>query len=314
MLTTLQAIVLGLVEGVTEYLPVSSTGHLILASGLMGLNRDPGVKAAVDDFNIIIQGGAILAVVGLYFPRFLQMLRGLLGKDPAGLRLLVNIGVAFTPAAAVGLLFDDAIEAALFKPGPVIGALIVGGLFMIALDVLVISKRRRGASSGGGGAGLDDVARMSPGQALTVGLMQIAALWPGTSRSMMTIAGGVVSGLTPRAAAEFSFLLGMPTLLAATGYKLVKNLRHAAQTGEPTLFETLGWGPVLIGMVVAAVSAAVAVKWLVGFLNKHGLTPFGIYRILLGLLLIGAINRGMVTIEPEGAAAPASSVVPAATP
>ncbi|MFM9957703.1 MAG: undecaprenyl-diphosphate phosphatase [Phycisphaerales bacterium] len=308
MLTTFQAIVLGLVEGITEYLPVSSTGHLILASGLMGLNRDPAVKQAVDDFNIIIQGGAILAVVGLYFPRFLQMLRGLMGKDAAGLRLFINIAVAFTPAAIVGLLFDDMIEAALFKPGPVIGALIVGGLFMIALDVLVISKRRGARNAHA--AGLDDVARMSLGQALTVGLMQVAALWPGTSRSMMTIAGGVVGGLTPRAAAEFSFLLGMPTLLAATGYKLAKNLRHAAKTGEPTLFETLGWTPVLIGMLVAAVSAAFAVKWLVGFLNKHGLTPFGIYRILVGLLLMGLINRGMVTIEPPAAAPVAAPTTP----
>lgn len=308
MLTTLQAIALGLVEGITEYLPVSSTGHLILASGLMGLNKDPAVKDAVDDFNIIIQGGAILAVVGLYFPRFLQMVRGLLGKDPAGLRLFINICIAFTPAAVVGLVFSKQIKALLFHPGPVIGALIVGGLFMIALDFLVISKRRRSSS------GTGDVAAMTPGQALTVGLMQIAALWPGTSRSMMTIAGGVISGLSPRAAAEFSFLLGVPTLLAATGYDLFKNLRHAARTGEPTLFETLGWPPVFIGMAVAAVSAAFAVKWLVGFLNKHGLTPFGIYRILLGLLLLGAINRGMVSIEPPPTATTPPTTAPAAAP
>jgi undecaprenyl-diphosphatase len=314
MLTTLQAIALGLVEGITEYLPVSSTGHLILASGLMGLNKDAAIKDAVDDFNIIIQGGAILAVVGLYFPRFVQMLRGLMGKDPAGLRLFINICVAFTPAAAVGLVFSKKIKAALFHPGPVIGALIVGGLFMIVLDVLVISKRRRSSGSGSSNSGTagDDVTRMSPAQALTVGVMQIAALWPGTSRSMMTIAGGVVSGLTPRAAAEFSFLLGVPTLLAATGYDLFKNLRHAAKTGEPTLFETLGWAPVLIGMAVAAISAAFAVKWLVGFLNKHGLTPFGIYRILLGLLLLGAINRGMVSIEPPTATATPAPSSPAA--
>jgi undecaprenyl-diphosphatase len=308
MLTTIQAIALGLVEGITEYLPVSSTGHLILASGLMGLNRDAAIKDAVDDFNIIIQGGAILAVVGLYFPRFVQMLRGLMGKDPAGLRLFINICIAFTPAAGVGFIFSKKIKAALFHPGPVIAALIVGGIFMIVLDVLVISKRRRSSGSGSSNAGSagDDVSRMSPGQALTVGLMQMFAMWPGTSRSMMTIAGGVISGLTPRAAAEFSFLLGVPTLLAATGYDLFKNLRHAAKTGEPNLFETLGWTPVFIGMLVAAISAAFAVKWLVGFLNKHGLTPFGIYRILLGLLLLGAINRGMVTIEPPATTVPAA--------
>lgn len=288
---------------------MSSTGHLIIASGLMGLNKDPVMKDAVDDFNVIIQGGAILAVVGLYLPRFIQMVRGLMGKDPAGLRLLVNLMIAFTPAAAVGFVLSKTIKANLFHPGPVIGALIIGGVFMIVLDRLILA-RWRGASSSGkgfaarfgrisGGALIErDVTELKPRQALLIGVMQIFAMWPGTSRSMMTICGGVLAGLPPAAAAEFSFLLGVPTLVAATGYDLFKNLRHAHKTGEPNLFEVLGWAPVLIGVIVAALSAAVAVRWLVGFLNKHGLTPFGIYRILLGILLLGLINRGLVTIEP----------------
>lgn len=304
LLTPPQAVLLGLVEGITEYLPVSSTGHLILTAGLMGLNKDPAIKDAVDDFNIIIQGGAILAVVGLYLPRFLQMLQGLLGRNPAGLRLFINICIAFTPAAAVGLVFSKKIKAALFHPGPVIAALVVGGVFMIALDILVLAKSR--ARIRAGGPDEKEVTDLRPAQALLVGVLQIFALWPGTSRSMMTISGGVIAGLPARAATEFSFLLGVPTLLAATGYDLFKNLRHAAKTGGPNVFDTLGWTPALIGIVVAAISAAVAVKWLVGFLNKHGLMPFGIYRILLGLLLWGAINRGMVTIEPPETAAAAT--------
>lgn len=290
-----QAIVLGLVEGITEYLPVSSTGHLILTSALLGLDR-PADKQAVDAFNIVIQGGAILAVLGLYWPRVLQMLRGLLGRDPVGLRLLVCLGIAFLPAAVLGLLLDDVIEAYLFRTGPVIAALILGGVFMILLD------RWRDGAFGRGGAryhglerGVEDI---TPGRALVIGLMQCVAMWPGTSRSMMTITGGVVAGLRPAAAAEFSFLLGLPTLGAACLYKLVKNVKHASDTGTPNLFEQLGWTPVLLGMAVAMIAAIVAVRWLVGFLNRHGLEPFGWYRIVLGVCLAGLIAGGYVRLAP----------------
>lgn len=287
------AIVLGLVEGITEYLPVSSTGHLILASGLMGLN-DPARKQAIDDFNIVIQGGAILAVLGLYWPSVVRMLRGLLGKDAKGFALFRNLVIAFIPAAVIGLLLDDWIEAKLFRAGPVLAALLLGGCFMIFLD-----KWRAGRFSGPKFHTQEttDVMDVTMKQALLIGCMQVLAMWPGTSRSMMTIAGGVIAGLRPRQAAEFSFLLGLPTLGAATCYKLAKNLYNSHKTGEPNMFEVLGVLPVIVGIVVAAVSAAIAVKWLVGFLNKHGLALFGWYRIALAFVLFVLIWRGVVTIS-----------------
>jgi undecaprenyl-diphosphatase len=286
------AVVLGLVEGITEYLPVSSTGHLILASGLMGLN-DPTRKQAIDDFNIVIQGGAILAVLGLYWPSVVRMLRGLLGKDAKGFALFRNLVIAFIPAAVIGLLLDDWIEAKLFHAGPVLAALMLGGCFMIFLD-----KWRAGRFSGPKFHTQEttDVMDVTMKQALLIGCMQVLAMWPGTSRSMMTIAGGVIAGLRPRQAAEFSFLLGLPTLGAATCYKLAKNLYTSHKEGTPNMFEVLGVLPVIVGIVVAAASAAIAVKWLVGFLNKHGLAPFGWYRIALAIVLFVLIWQNVVSI------------------
>lgn len=311
-----QALILGLVEGITEYLPVSSTGHLILAASFLGLGdpANPQHKAAIDAFNIVVQGGAILAVLGLYWPRVVQMIKGLLGQDAAGRRLFINLVVAFIPAAISGKLLHDWIEARLFFPGPVTAALIVGGIYMILVEQWRQGRFGRGprvprASALNPsdpdqppGLGVDDVTLP---KALFIGLMQCVALLPGTSRSMMTITGGVMTGLRPAAAAEFSFLLGLPTLGAATVYSLYKNFRashaadHAASGADAAahhgnLFEVLGTTSVLIGVVVAAISAAVAVKWLVGFLNRSGLTPFGWYRIVLGLALIGLILGGVV--------------------
>lgn len=292
-----QAVILGLVEGVTEYLPVSSTGHLILASSLMGLDRTAEQKAAVDAFNVVIQGGAILAVLGLYRARVVQVVRGLLGRDRAGLRLLGLLVVAFLPAAVLGFLLDDAIESALFGPVPVLVALAVGGVYMIVLDRWKLRRHRGAASPGREGAGelgADDVTSLPWRSALIIGLMQCVAMWPGMSRSMMTITGGVIVGLRPRAAAEFSFLLGLPTLGAACAYKLVKNFKQASESGTPNLVEQLGVVPVALGLGVAALSAAAAVAWLVGFLNRHGLAWFGWYRIALAAVLGGLMLAGVV--------------------
>lgn len=290
MLQWWQAIVLGLVEGITEYLPVSSTGHLIVTSSLMGLHKTPELKEAVNTFEIAIQGGAILAVLGLYFPRFLTMLKGLLGRDNAGFMLLVNLVIAFIPAALLGLLLNSFIKKHLFNLPMVIIALLVGGVVMIVVDRWYVIPRRYAGSSGGG----SELTDLTPGSALKIGLLQCFALWPGTSRSMMTITGGVLTGLKPAAAAEFSFLLGMPTLLAATLYALYKNYKLTQSQGTPSMIELLGWTPVILGAAVAAIAAAVAVKWLVGFLNRHGLTPFGIYRILFGLVLLALLLSGTI--------------------
>jgi len=278
-----QSILLGLVEGITEYLPVSSTGHLILASSLLGLGRTEDSKAALDAFEVVVQGGAILAVLGLYAPRVRSLLLGLLGRDPAGLRLAWNLLLAFLPAAVLGLTLHGAIERHLFTPPAVLGALFVGGLWMIWLD------RQRLHS----GRNVND---LSPRDALWIGLMQCASLWPGTSRSMMTISAGLLIGMRATEAAEFSFLLGLPTLGGACVYSLAKNLHEATKHGAPNLFQELGVTACLLGVVVASVSAALAVRWLVSFLNRHGLAPFGWYRVALCISMGILIWAGLVQI------------------
>ncbi len=305
------AMVLGLVEGITEYLPISSTGHLILASSLLGLDR-PEQKAGVDAFNIVIQGGAILAVLGLYWPRVIQMLRGLLGRDPAGLRLAMNLVIAFIPAAVLGLLLDDLIEGYLFNPPAVLAALALGGVYMLGVErwrkrsafsaesaesaegseepkyKVQRAKYKQEAENAGGGAGKDPLAALGWRQALTIGFLQCVAMWPGMSRSMMTITGGMLVGLRPAAAAEFSFLLGLPTLGAACLYKAVKNTDELAALGGPAI---------VAGLLTATVSAALAVRWLVGFLNRHGLAVFAWYRFALCGAMLALWLAGYVTIS-----------------
>jgi undecaprenyl-diphosphatase len=286
MLEKWQAVVLGLVEGITEFLPVSSTGHLILAQSLLGLDQ-PESRSALDAFSIVIQGGAILAVLGLYTSRVAQILRGLVGRDAAGRRLLLNILVAFLPAALLGPLLDNWLEQHLFRPLPVVGALLAGGVWMIWLDRGPKPDESRPSLA------LD---ALDWRRALAVGLLQCVAMWPGTSRSMMTIAGGTLVGLRPRDAAEFSFLVGVPTLGGACVYKLAKNLLASARDGTPNLIETLGAGSVALGIAVATLSAALAVRWLVSFLNRHGLAPFGWYRVGLSALMALALWFGWVRI------------------
>lgn len=305
------AVILGLVEGITEYLPISSTGHLIIVSALLGLEKTPDLKSAVDAFNIVIQGGAILAVLGLYRQRVKQMIVGALGLlkigkgDPAGLRLAINLVIAFFPAALLGFLFHDRIEAKLFTTGPVLAALALGGVYMIAVD----RWRARKAKSGHAEDVQHEIDEVTPSKALIIGLCQCVALWPGTSRSMMTITGGIFAGLKPRAAAEFSFLLGLPTLGGACVLTLAKDLKHAHDTGAENMFQVIGVSAAVVGIVVATLSAAVAVKWLVGFLNKHGLSPFGWYRLALCAVLGGLIVAGAVRIEPPTPAASPNAVI-----
>ncbi len=278
-----QAVVLGLVEGVTEYLPVSSTGHLILAASLMRLGEGAAARA-VDSYTIVIQGGAILAVAGLYARSVWRMLLGLLGRDAAGRALLLRLLVAFAPAALLGPLLEGAIERWLFRPGPVLAALLLGGVWMILLG-RGWSKRQAAAERGQQSQDATEALAATPWRtALGIGLFQTLAMWPGASRSMMTIAGGVLLGLPPRRAAEFSFLLGLPTLGGATAYKLAKD---AIGAEGASMFTQLGLLEAVVGLVVATVAAALAVRWLVAFLTKHGLALFGWYRVALALALGG---------------------------
>ncbi len=265
MAGTLDAIVLGTVEGLTEFLPVSSTGHLILTTRLLGIEQ-----RQADDLSIIVQFGAILAVVVYYRERVGKLLRGLAGRDEEGLRLNKLLITAFIPAAVLGGAFGDRIEALLFGPVAVAAALIVGGVAMIVAEHL--SKRVENYP-------IDDFGRIATKDALVVGFAQCFALWPGMSRSMTTIVGAQLRGFSPRTAAEFSFLLALPTLGAATVFKFVKE------------YETLSriegmMHMLLVGNVVSFIVAFVAVWSFIKLVSRVGMTPFGIYRIVLGILVL----------------------------
>ena len=265
----LQAFILGIVEGLTEYLPVSSTGHLLLAQRLMGIES----STASDSFAICIQAGAIVAVLGLYRARVAQMAMGVLGRDDTGRQLLINLVSAFIPAAVLGLLLEKPIKKYLFGGDawgmwPIVAAWFVGGLAILAVS---FARKRRGASPG---TGLD-LDHLTIKMALIVGVAQCLAMWPGVSRSLITIVGGVLVGLSLPAAVELSFLLGVITLTAATAYDALK---HGSE-----MLETYGVVPLLIGFGAAWLSAVLAVKWMVGYLKSHGMEIFGWYRVLLAV-------------------------------
>ncbi len=276
----LEAFLLGVIEGVTEYLPVSSTGHLIVAQRFMGIGLEGEDKQAADCFAICIQAGAILAVLGLYWPRVMQMLRGLVGKDAEGLKLVGAMVAGFLPAAVIGIAANDWIEARLFGLKPVVGAWLVGGVGILFVD--------RWMKRGGGTRGRE-LAEITWKMALVIGFAQCVAMWPGTSRSLMTIIGGVLVGLRLAAAVEFSFLLGVVTLTAATAKKAVWPIEGLAERYDSTfggallMWDHYGLLPLLIGVVAATVSAALAVKWMVAYLNRRGLGVFGWYRIAVGI-------------------------------
>jgi undecaprenyl-diphosphatase len=269
-----QAIALGLVEGLTEYLPISSTGHLMVAARLLGLDRTPRDKSASDAYAICIQGGAILAVLLVSFGRIRRMAMGVFGADRDGLRLLGNLAVSFIPAAAVGLLFEERLKGGLFGAWPVAVAWFVGGLF-----ILVLARRTRGRE----GFALEGLALRS---ALVIGLAQTLALWPGVSRSLATIAAGVLVGLSASAAVEYSFLLGLLTLGAATLYE---GVRKGAE-----IVATFGWVSPLVGFAVAALSAFIAVRWMVSYLRTRGLAVFGWYRLAASLVLAILLFAGVM--------------------
>ncbi len=290
-----QAILLGLIEGITEYLPVSSTGHLIVAQRLMHIGTlSEADKLAADCFAICIQGGAILAVLGLYWKHVLKMIKGVCGQDPEGFKLAMSILIGFLPAAVLGLLLNDIIEEKLFGLWPVIAAWIVGGIAIL----WTVNWRRKNPPRGNG----RDILKLAWQSALFIGFLQCVAMWPGTSRSLMTICGGLIVGLSVKSAVEYSFLLGVLTLTAATVKKAVWKIEGAGSEfdvwlgGSKLMWETYGAIPLAVGIVAATVSAAFAVKWLVKYLQSHGLAVFGYYRIALGLTVAILLLTG--TLQP----------------
>lgn len=307
-MTPLQSFILGIVEGITEYLPVSSTGHLILTSWLLGLGKDEAHKEAVDAFEVIIQAGAIFAVVGLYRATLMQMARGVkwrlsrrgtLAAGPMrdGWVLARNVVVAFMPAVVAGVLLAKPIKQHLFHPWPVIAALAVGGLAM--LFIAPWQKRVNLAHANGAPARMT-LARMSMGHATFIGCMQCVAMWPGTSRSLMTIVAGLIIGLRAVDAAKFSFLLGLVTLTAAAGKDAVGVMFPKDPTAPHFLELIGGWLPLIMGLAAAWASAALAVDLFVAYLGRHTLALFGWWRLVLAAAFAAALlwNGNGPTIAP----------------
>jgi undecaprenyl-diphosphatase len=254
-LTLLKGIILGLVEGLTEFLPVSSTGHLTVAARLLDLRSD-----AVDSYVVVVQVGAIAAVLALYRRRIGILLDAIRHPRTAGdgRQLLVTLAIAFLPAAAIGAALGDTIKEQLFGVGPIAAAWAVGGVV-----ILLVASRRIG--------GVRPIETATARDGLVIGLVQVLALWPGTSRSLVTILAAVAVGLSLPAAVEFSFLLGFATLSAATVYELLRE--------GPEIVDAFGYLVPAVGMVVAFGAAIVSMRWMVRYLESRSLSVFGFYRL-----------------------------------
>jgi undecaprenyl-diphosphatase len=262
-----KALILGIVEGLTEFLPISSTGHLILAGDLLNF-RDEKAKV----FQIAIQCGAILAICWEYRARFASVLTTLPSNRQAQ-RFVLNLSIAFIPIAVLGLLFGKAIKEALFRPVPVALAFILGAF------VIIWAERRRHAVR------VDTVDQMTWMDALKVGLVQCFALIPGTSRAGATIIGGLFLGLSRRAATEFSFFLAVPVLFAASAYELIKE-RSLLSSADIPMFA--------VGFAAAFVSAFLCVRWLLRYIIQHNFTIFAWYRIAFGAIVLFTAYTGLV--------------------
>ncbi len=258
-MTTLQAIILGIIEGITEFLPISSTGHMIIGSSLMGIQSDDFVKL----FTVAIQLGTILSVVVLYFKRFLK-----------SLDFYYKLVVAFIPAAIFGLLFSKKIDALLESPQTVAIALILGGIVLLFIDKVFDKSTEDNA---------DNVKYPS---AFIIGLFQCLAMIPGVSRSAATIVGGMQQKLTRKAAAEFSFFLAVPTMFAATAKKLLDFYKDGRSVSAPE------WGLLAIGNIVGFIVAILAIKTFISFVSKHGFKVFGVYRIIVGVIILALLWSG----------------------
>ncbi len=266
----LNSIILGVVEGVTEFLPISSTGHLIVASDLL---KPAWSKEVMDTFNVVIQGGAILAVIVYYWRDLLGQARSI-GRDRDTQRLWLGIVLAFIPAGILGFLFGSKIQAALFRPSVVAWALIVGGVLMYVIELMPRRPRTH------------ELGEVRLSQAFFTGLAQILALvWPGFSRSASTILGGLVTGMDRPTATKFSFYLSIPTLGLATLYDFLKHYKVLAQAGL---------GTVLIGFVVSFVVAYFVIGWLLRFVSSHDFKGFAVYRVIVGVLILVLVGAGVI--------------------
>ena len=261
----MQAAILGLVEGLTEFLPVSSTGHLILTSYALGLKDSSGA------FEVVIQAGAILSVIWHYRAKFFESLRGFFAREASWLRFWGLILTAFSPAVVLGLALGNWIHAHLFGVAPVIFALIVGGIAMI-----LVERRLPKVSAQHATLGKDFPSTYL--EALKIGFLQCLALWPGTSRSMATILGARLLGFSPKGAAEFSFWLAIPTLIGASVYESWKYRDELF--ASPDALSTLA-----VGIVISFLSGLIVIRAFLGFLQRHSLEAFGWYRVSLGFIL-----------------------------
>jgi undecaprenyl-diphosphatase len=263
-----KAAIMGVVEGLTEFLPISSTGHLILAASLLNFT---GEKVKV--FDIAIQTGAIFAVILVYWQRLRDTAKGL-GSEPRARRLTLNVLIAFVPAVLLGLLFGKAIKAHLFTPTVVASAFIVGGF------IILWAERRQART-----VRIQEVDDMTPWDALKVGLVQCLAMVPGTSRSGATIIGGMLLGLSRKAATDFSFFLAIPTLIGAGAYSLVKE-RALLSAADVPMFA--------VGLLFSFISAWFCVRWLLRYIATHDFVPFAWYRIVFGALVLITAWTGWV--------------------
>lgn len=252
-MTILESIIIAIIEGLTEFLPVSSTGHMILTKAALGITEEGGF---VDSFIVAIQLGAILAIIGLYYKRFLQ-----------GIDIYIKLMAAFIPTAIIGLLAYKYIKAYLFNPTVVAFALIIGGIVLILIDKKVVEKETK----------VDDLSQIPILNAVSIGFFQCLSMIPGTSRAAATIIGGVFNKLDKTQATEFSFLLAVPTMIAATAYDLYKTPVEFTQDELLIL---------LLGMFVAFVTALIAVKIFIKLVSSYGFKHFGYYRIAIGLVFL----------------------------
>ena len=267
-----KAAIMGIVEGLTEFLPISSTGHLILAGALLGFDDE---KAKV--FDIAIQTGAIFAVILVYWQKIRETV-ALLPTDKQAQQFALNVLIAFIPAVVLGLLFGKAIKANLFTPVVVASTFIIGGFI-----ILWAEKRHKDNPAA---ARIDSVEAMTWVDALKVGLVQTLAMIPGTSRSGATIIGGMLLGLSRKAATDFSFFLAMPTLMGAGAYSLFKE-RALLSTGDIPMF--------VVGLLFSFISAWLCIRWLLRYISTHSFVPFAWYRIAFGLVVLATAWSGLVT-------------------